>query len=98
MRGAPAACPWGIRSCRAGTFVPVTVCLLRAFLIPRWGDMDGPRKLQNDFASVELYWLPLGAGDASHCVRWNGRIFEAIAARRQHRHARDLYHSPLRVE
>jgi hypothetical protein len=50
------------------------------------------------FASVELYWLPLGAGDASHCVRWNGRLFEAIAARRQHRQARDLYHSALVVQ
>jgi hypothetical protein len=48
-------------------------------------------------ASVELYWLPLGAGDASHCVRWNGRIFEAIAARRHHRQACDLYHSALIV-
>lgn len=46
---------------------------------------------------VELYWLPLGAGDASHCVRWNGRIFEAIAARRHHRQALDLYHSALIV-
>jgi len=50
------------------------------------------------FASVELYWLPLGAGDASHCVRWNGRLFEAITARRQHRQARDLYHSALVVQ
>jgi hypothetical protein len=48
-------------------------------------------------ASVELYWLPLGAGDASHCVRWNGRIFEAVAARRHHRQACDLYHSALIV-
>jgi hypothetical protein len=27
-------------------------------------------------ASVDLYWLPLGAGDNTHCVRTNGRIFE----------------------
>jgi hypothetical protein len=47
--------------------------------------------------SVELYWLPLGAGDASHCVRWNGRIFEAISARSHHRPACDLYHSALMV-
>ena len=46
-------------------------------------------------ASVDLYWLPLGAGDASHCVRWNGRIFEALAARCQHREALELYHSAL---
>jgi hypothetical protein len=48
-------------------------------------------------ASVDLYWLPLGAGDASHCVRWNGRIYEALAAFHEHREARDLYHSALEV-
>ncbi|MDX6287603.1 MAG: hypothetical protein QOG53_3088 [Frankiales bacterium] len=48
-------------------------------------------------AYVDLYWLPLGAGDASHCVRFNGRIFERLAARRAHREARDLYHSALEV-
>jgi hypothetical protein len=46
-------------------------------------------------ASVTLYWLPLGAG--GHSVRWNGRIFEAIVARHQHRTVRDLYHSALEV-
>jgi hypothetical protein len=46
-------------------------------------------------ASVTLYWLPLGAG--GHCIRLNGRIFEALQARHQHRPARDLYHSALRV-
>ena len=46
-------------------------------------------------ASVDLYWLPLGAG--GHLVRWNGRAFEAIVARREHRAARDLYHAALEV-
>jgi hypothetical protein len=46
-------------------------------------------------ASVDLYWLPLGAG--THCVRWNGRIFEALVAHHEHREARDLYHSALEV-
>jgi hypothetical protein len=50
-----------------------------------------------DGGAVDLYWLPLGAGDASHCVRWNGRVFEALAARYQHRGALDLYHSALEV-
>jgi hypothetical protein len=59
--------------------------------------MNPARRGQQTFASVELYWLPLGAGDASRCVRWNGRIFEAIMARRQHRQARDLYQSALMV-
>jgi hypothetical protein len=46
-------------------------------------------------AGVLLYWLPLGAG--GHFVRWNGRLYEALAARRDHRAARDLYHSALEV-
>jgi len=48
-------------------------------------------------AHVDLYWLPLGAGDGTHCVRINGRIFEWIAARCQHRDPLDLYHSALEV-
>ena len=46
-------------------------------------------------ASVTLYWLPLGAG--GHSVRWNGRIFEWLAARREHRPPCALYHSALEV-
>jgi hypothetical protein len=48
-------------------------------------------------ASVDLFWLPLGAGDASRCVRWNGRIYETLAARHERRQAYDLYHSALEV-
>ena len=47
-------------------------------------------------ATVDLYWLPLGAG--GHFVRLNGRLYEAVAARRQRRRAYDLYHSALQVE
>ncbi len=47
-------------------------------------------------AAADLYWIPLGAG--GHCVRFNGRVFEAIQAARQHRRRRDLYHSALVVE
>jgi hypothetical protein len=46
-------------------------------------------------SSVDLYWLPLGAGGRS--VRVNGRIFEAVAARLEGRPARRLYHSALEV-
>jgi hypothetical protein len=46
-------------------------------------------------AGVELYWLPLGAG--GHSVRLNGRIFEWVAARIEHRDRCDLYHSALEV-
>jgi hypothetical protein len=46
--------------------------------------------------AVDLYWIPLGAG--GHSVRFNGRVFEAIHAARQHRRRRDLYHAALVVE
>jgi hypothetical protein len=46
-------------------------------------------------SSVDLYWLPLGAG--GHSVRLNGRIFEAIMARLEQRPTKDLYHSALVV-
>jgi hypothetical protein len=46
-------------------------------------------------ASIELYWLPLGAG--GWFVRLNGRIWEAVHARREHRRPLDLYHSALVV-
>jgi hypothetical protein len=48
--------------------------------------------------SVDLYWLPLGAGDTTHCVRWNGRLFEALSARHGRRARCDLYHSALQVQ
>ena len=46
-------------------------------------------------AAVDVYWLPLGAG--GHSVRWNGRVFEALVAAREHRPPQDLYHSALVV-
>jgi hypothetical protein len=46
-------------------------------------------------ASIDLYWLPLGAGGNS--VRLNGKVFEAVAARLEHRDRCDLYHSALEV-
>ena len=44
---------------------------------------------------VELYWLPLGAG--GHSVRYNGRVFECLAARLERRRPCDLYHAALVV-
>jgi hypothetical protein len=44
---------------------------------------------------VDLYWLPLGAG--GRYVRWNGRVYEQLCARREHRPARPLFHSALEV-
>jgi hypothetical protein len=46
-------------------------------------------------SGIDLYWLPLGAG--GHSVRFNGLVFEAIAARMQHRDRSDLYHSALEI-
>jgi hypothetical protein len=46
-------------------------------------------------ASIDLYWLPLGAG--GHSVRVNGKVFEAVAARLERRDRCDLYHSALEV-
>jgi len=46
-------------------------------------------------SSVDLYWLPLGAG--GWFVRMNGRIYEAIDAAIRRRSPCDLYHSALEV-
>ena len=46
-------------------------------------------------SSVDLYWLPLGAG--GHSVRSNGLVFEAVAARLARRSRCDLYHSAIEV-
>src|SRR4029450_4962593 len=46
-------------------------------------------------ASIDLYWLPLGAG--GHSGRLNGKVFEAVAARLERRDRCDLYHSALEV-
>ena len=45
--------------------------------------------------SVELYWIPLGAGH--HSVRTNGIVYEAVRAAFEGRPRCDLYHSVLRV-
>lgn len=44
---------------------------------------------------VDLYWIPLGAG--GHLVRHVGRLYERLAARKQHREPRALFHSALIV-
>jgi hypothetical protein len=52
-------------------------------------------KRASDAASIDLYWLPLGAG--GHFVRLNGRGYEALAALRERRARSALYHSALEV-
>jgi hypothetical protein len=46
-------------------------------------------------ASIDLYWLPLGAG--GWFVKLNGRIYEAIKALMERRPRFDLYHTALVV-
>ncbi len=48
-------------------------------------------------SSVDLYWIPLGAGDNTHCVRFNGRVYEALGAWRGHRRPQELFHAALCV-
>jgi hypothetical protein len=47
-------------------------------------------------AEVTLFWIPLGA-DGNPVVRWSGRVYEALVARRDHRERRALFHAALRV-
>lgn len=44
---------------------------------------------------IALYWIPLGAG--GHFVKLNGKIYEAISARLQHRKRQNLYHAALQT-
>lgn len=46
--------------------------------------------------SVDLYWIPVGAGGVGF-VRMNGRLYEAIQARLERRRPLDLYHTALEV-
>lgn len=61
---------------------------------PWW---DGGMDARPSPASLDLYWIPLGAGDPLPIVRWNGRLYEAVDARRQHRPACAIYHAALEV-
>ena len=46
--------------------------------------------------AVDLYWIPLGAGD--HVVRFCGHVYEAIDAFVDHRPRSALFHTALEVE
>jgi hypothetical protein len=59
------------------------------------GPAQPPLAARPSGTSVDLYWLPLGAG--GDFVRFNGRIYEGICAYREHRRPFDLYHSALQV-
>lgn len=45
---------------------------------------------------IDLYWIPLGAG-GSGFVRFNGRIYEGVKARLEHRRPLALFHTALLV-
>lgn len=45
--------------------------------------------------AVDLYWLPVGAGDASPWVRRGSRAYESVVAWLERRPACDLFHSAL---
>jgi hypothetical protein len=51
---------------------------------------------QASTGSIDLYWIPLGAG-GSGFVRLNGRIYEAIQSRMERRDPLDIYHTALQV-
>jgi hypothetical protein len=67
---------------------PRNATLADGFLRARGGD-------RGQQASIDLFWLPLGAG--GWFVRMNGRMYEAIKARLERRRPLDLYHSALEV-
>ncbi len=46
---------------------------------------------------VDLYWVPLGAGEPLPVTRLSGRAFEHLAARRHHRDPVALFHAALLV-
>jgi len=59
---------------------------------PSWGMLAA----MSGSSTVELYWIPLGAG--GHVVRFCGRVFEALTAARERRRRCALYHAALIVE
>jgi hypothetical protein len=46
-----------------------------------------------DHVTVDLYWIPLGAGQPS--VRFNGFVYERVVSLIQYRTPRAIYHSAL---
>ena len=57
--------------------------------------METTKEASLTAATVDLYWIPLGAG--ARVVRLSGKLFEAISSLLHRRRSRDLYHSALVV-
>lgn len=55
---------------------------------------EATRKSPGEYG-IDLLWIPLGAG--GWFVRFNGRVWEALQARREQRPPSDLYHTALIV-
>jgi len=62
---------------------------------PDPGNPDPGNDASRSRGTVDLYWIPLGAG--AHVVRISGKLFEALSALVQRRGRSDLYHSALEV-
>jgi hypothetical protein len=60
---------------------------------PRLDAVD--KEVFHDGGTVDLYWIPLGAG--GHSVRFNGIVYETISAMIQRRPRRDIYHTALAI-
>lgn len=60
--------------------------------------MVSRRVVVQDTARMDLYWWPLGAGEAPRVVRWSGGAYEAIVARHEHREVCSLFHSALEIQ
>ncbi len=54
---------------------------------------DPTHETISDIAQLDLYWIPLGAGQT--VVRISGKVFESIVALMQRRRPLDLFHSAL---
>ena len=48
-------------------------------------------------STVDLLWIPLGAGTSVPTVRWSGRAYEALVSARERRERLDLYHAALEL-
>jgi hypothetical protein len=59
-------------------------------------DTDPHHGAARSNGSIDLYWIPLGAGGNGY-VRLNGKVYEAITARLERRPSLDLYHTALEV-
>ena len=87
------ACRWERRRgrCRSVLTLPNRRYVWRTMSDP--GHVREAGRAAGSAATVDLYWIPLGAG--AHVVRISGKLFEAVLALVERRSRLDLYHSAL---